>query len=778
MKNFHTSLFTSGMKTSKESRLIFAFDSLKKRAESTKKTAKKTNEAPAEKTTVKQLKTKADSAAKRWSEIAPKQGHTLGFKAKIEGLIGLLKGKFEKLAKGKWTKQEIEKFGKDIDALEVKAKLALKVEEAQKKITKAKKLVTKEKVQKQLTEWIENVPEVKKVMNERLLHGIGIVEIFVSKNTDKVLAATHKAIDRVGKKLLSAKDLKEVTDIEASILTKPAEMPEDATQVLSRLEYHLDVNTTVENIKQKAKEYANAVMLILDETGRRFIEAGVTLEGKAKKQFEAWMAKLKSMLKAGTDISTDKIIAETKTAQTHIIATDILAKMEGSKKKALLQGLIDAKFIAKETKEISAEVFVEALGQINIGYKSLGAGKKKAQALQLVAKLIQKAIAGRKGMEMKIEGKADAESIKLNQYTLPTIRRLQGLAKRFAKIPEEKRRKLLDKSPQVEHHQMDIEYLAILSDISEKGKKSPLVKFLEKANKEERDKWFGAGGVLNTLLAFQRAENIAGDISKDDCLIYQDNCNVLIKAAGGREVRAKDRESRIGLELTPKKTEQVTVTQESAKKIAKNKDKVNEIIKKLGGRDLDGPIKIKGILFRFDYGQSAETSWLKEGTVQAKGIFNGKEIGWSIDMTPPYKVYGHATHEGETHATFFEDKKPKSDLENFVRIETGKIALEEMIKKLGGKGFGGMVKISGLEFELENEDQIDRKLEKKEDIDAFTHYNGKEISWGLKLGIPTVVFKYAETTGETPKKKYFSKNNPKKELSAYVNSEKAKIDNK
>ncbi len=617
MKSFYISLFNSTNKSAKESRLIFegnkpsssASSNTQSKAEKARAAAKAAAEEAKKPSDVTpaSLKNKFSGIATKWRDKAKRPGmHTEDFEQKMEGLLGPIDAQLTLILKDGLTKGEVAKFNKALNCVIKRAKLAVKINYARNKVQEMKKLITKQLVNDKIEGFAMGLPGIVNLSDN-------LIDIVVTRlqNTygEKIHASIHKGLNAIDTELKSA-STENVDKIigETSVLSKNSE---EALEDLGDYKQ-------IKDVKKVIQEYVKSIQIVLSTWGDSFGKAGMGMKGAAKVQFDKWMKDLKGWLTDGSK-SIEDFVAETKKAQTHIIAADIYENLGDDEQDALLQALVKASIAPKGTNKMTVSLFIKALTQTSIGYESLGANNKKAAGLQAVTKLLR-SIVGKDGrIKINVEGGADSDKIALNGKTIPTIIGLQKLAISFGKLKPENRDKIINSNPQLAASaDFLVKFIALSSTAPKEGGKSPLVTFLEK-NPDA----LGAGGPINTLLALQRIVSVTGPLN-DKSIIFQDNCTALATAATGKSKKS-DRRSSIGLELNVKLDKLVTLpktemadTEEG--RIKYKKESVLLVINKFGAKNLTEPFKVAGINLTPDSKTNEEKAF-KEG---GEFIFSGK----------------------------------------------------------------------------------------------------------------------------------------------------------
>lgn len=625
MKNFHISM--------KERRLIFDLGSMANSAAATvtaaaAEKAKATAKAAAEEAkkpsdvTPASLREKFNTVATEWRNKAKRPGkHTEDFEQKMEGLLGPIDAQLTLILKDGLTKGEVAKFNKDLNGVIKRAKLAVKINSSRKKIQETKKLITEKLVNDKIDGIARALPGF-----EHLSGDLQIIAIKKLQDTygEKIHSSIHKGLDLMEGQIQLASSTDQVDKIikEATILSTTSG---EALEDLMEYKQVKEAATVIE-------EYIKSIQIVLDASGDCFKNARINMSkgGAAKAQFDKWMKNLKTWITDGSK-SIEDFVAETKKAQTHIIAAGIYENLRNDEQDALLQALVKASIAPKGTDKMTVSLFIKALTQTSIGYESLGANNQKSAGLQAVTKLLRSIIGTDGRIKIRIEGGADSDSIALNEKTMPTIIGLQKLAISYGKLTQKNRDKIINSNPQLAASgAFLVKFIVLSSKAPKEGEKSPLVAFLEK-----NPNALGAGGPINTLLALQRVVSVTGPLNNDS-IIFQDNCTALATAATGKSKKS-DRRSSIGLELNVSLDKKVTLPKEIVKKleegIENRKAEILQITERFGAKTLSDTFEVGGIALTPQSPEEQKKAFMHSGEFILSGKTpDNKKITCRISM--------------------------------------------------------------------------------------------------------------------------------------------------
>ncbi len=334
------------------------------------------------------------------------------------------------------------------------------------KLTSAKDALAKAKM-----DTITNIPEGMKV----------IVKAAILKGLDGVEKEITLAISGIESQL-KGKEPK-IDEINAAM----AKIPADATALLANRTGYPDANKMVLEVD----EYCAAVTIVCTENARYPFLEGKTVHAKTQKCIDTWNEKFKGWMdKLGTMPKQDKLVEAIKKAQTEVILTQVVNTMDAAKQEELRTALKLPK---------GAEITPEKISSFFQKYASFEF--TGAEAKSQVAELLAKAIQDQKlDVGITIEGGADSEAIGLTAANKPKIIELAASAKRIQAALA-----TIGTTPQLARYQAEITALAGAAD------PYAFVQTECAASPAAKEKWLGGGGVLNTLLAFRRSENIAGN---------------------------------------------------------------------------------------------------------------------------------------------------------------------------------------------------------------------------------------------------------------------------
>lgn len=417
-----------------------------------------------------------------WNKIATGD-YTEDFKSKVGKYVTEAKKSYDKLAADGISDADKAEFAKALAALQAKEADVGKQKEidAQKKVIEAKKAeFTGEKLTKGIADYAATVSEYK-----------GLDEGALKSTALEAIKGTLKGVEASVLAKLKEQEtaLKTATpETLAAIKTATESLPKDMITLLSSK----NPDAAQKNIE--IKSYLNGIAIINSEGNARFpflvgkaeadLKVPAAILKKWKDKFDAYKSSPAKMPKA------EALMDQIKSAQTEVLLYQVLGTMPEEEKAKLK--------LALGNKEVTPENLSNFLQK----YKSFEYTKEKISVQrQAVLAILAEAIDKQKlDVEIVVEGKADSEEIGLLESRESQYAYLREIAKRISSGDLRRMQSI----PQVEANLADITAYA--------GSSGTAHSFLSPKHKTEKAKWFGAGGVLNTLLFCARGADVSGAI--------------------------------------------------------------------------------------------------------------------------------------------------------------------------------------------------------------------------------------------------------------------------